>query len=237
MIKHLLKQVANQFGYDIQHLPTDPIARQQLDLLRKHNINLIFDVGANVGQYAQKMRTLGYKGRIVSFEPQPDAFQLLRQKAAVDSNWQAVETALGNFDGETTINVSQNSYSSSILDILPAHLESAPDASYIDRVPVKVQKLDSILAQYFDLDSHLFVKIDTQGFERQVFEGALHSLSKIKGFQMELSLLPLYEGEMLMQEMIDLLRNYGYCLQLIESGYRHHKTSEIIQLECYFLKF
>lgn len=235
-MKRLIKDIANKFGYDILHLPTNSIERQQLDLFKEHEINLIFDIGANVGQYAQKIRRLGYKGKIVSFEPLPDAFQILKNNAANDPHWQVVQTAIGNFNGESKINIAQNSYSSSILDILPVHIESAPESKYIATTKVNVQKLDDIIDLYYTDSSRLFVKIDTQGFEKQVLEGALKSLNKIKGFQMELSLLTLYENETLMQDMIDLLRTYGYKLVIIEGGHRNYNTGEILQVEGYFLK-
>lgn len=235
-MKGFLKSIAQKFGYDILHLPTNPVERQQLDLFKEHRINLLFDIGANVGQYAHKIRRLGYRGRIISFEPLPDAFQQLKVNAAHDPDWQVIQTAIGNFNGESHINVSQNSYSSSILDMLPTHLESAPDAQYKGKVPIKVQKLDDLIEQFYTSDSQLFVKIDTQGFEKQVFEGAMQSLPKIKGFQMELSLIPLYEGEALMQEMIELLRNYGYKLVLLEGGHRNYDTGEILQVEGYFFQ-
>lgn len=235
-MRRLIKDIAKKIGYDILHLPTNPIERQQLDLFKEHEINLIFDIGANVGQYAQKIRRLGYTGKIVSFEPLPDAFQILKNDAANDPHWQVVQTAIGNFNGESKINIAQNSYSSSILDILPVHIESTPESQYIATTKVNVQKLDDIIDLYYTDSSRLFVKIDTQGFEKQVLEGALKSLDKIKGFQMELSLLPLYENETLMQDMIDLLRTYGYKLVLIESGHRNYNTGEILQVEGYFLK-
>ena len=83
---------------------------------------------------------------------------------------------------------------------------------------------------------NLYVKIDTQGFERQVFDGSMWSLPHIKGFQMELSLQPMYEGETLMQEMLHLLQSSGYKLKLMDSGHRNHKTGELLQVEVYFFR-
>ena len=236
MMKAFLKKIARKYGYDILHLPTDSLVRQRLDLLKQYDINLIFDIGANVGQYAQKMREMGYQGEIVSFEPLPGEFQQLKKKAEGDFRWKAAEFALGNFNGTAEIHVAQNSYSSSILDILPVHVESAPDSVYVGTKTIKVRRLDDVIDQYFLPGQNIFVKIDTQGFERQVFEGSMASLSKIKGFQMELSIVPLYEGETLMQEMVDLLRSYGFKLKLIEGGHRNYETGELLQVEGYFYR-
>lgn len=235
-MKKLLKTIARRFGYDILHLPTDPIARQWLDLMHANQIDLVFDVGANVGQYAQRIRALGFQGEIVSFEPMADAYAQLKARAATDPHWTVVQTALGDYDKPAVINVSTNSYSSSMLDILPLHIESAPDAVYVRQEPISVQRLDSLIDQFYRPGNNLFVKIDTQGFERQVFEGSWRALDKIRGFQLELSLQPLYEGETLMQEMIVLLRRQGFRLRLLEGGYRNDKTGELIQAEGYFFR-
>jgi len=235
-MKAFLKQIARRFGYDILYLPTDPLVRRQMDLLQSSRIDLILDVGANTGQFAQHMRQWGYKGAFVSFEPLPDAYKQLEQSAYRDSAWKAVNLAIGNFDGTTIIHVSKNSYSSSILDILPAHVESEPNSAYMGDVTVKVKKLDSIFEAYCPPGKNIFVKIDTQGFNRQVFEGAINSLDRILGFQIELSLVPLYQGETLMQEMIVLLKRYGYKLKLIEGGHMNNETGELLQVEGYFYR-
>jgi hypothetical protein len=80
------------------------------------------------------------------------------------------------------------------------------------------------------------IKIDTQGYERRVFEGCKGSLDKIAGFQMELSLVSLYEGETLIQEMVDLLRKHGYKLMLLEPGHKNYKTGELLQVEVVFYR-
>ena len=235
-MKQLLKTIAQRFGYDILHLPTDPNARQWLELINANQINLIFDVGANIGQFGRRVRSLGYTEEIVSFEPIKETYQKLCTNVATDSHWKTVHSAIGNYDGPGQINVSANSYSSSVLNMLPVHIESAPDAVYARQETIRVQKIDSIIDQYYRPSKNLYVKIDTQGFERQVFEGSLQSLHKIKGFQMELSLQPMYEGETLMEEMVQLMRMEGYKLKLLDSGHRNYKTGELLQLEGYFFR-
>lgn len=235
-MKILLKKIANRIGYDILHLPADPIVRRRMELLNKHGIDLIFDIGANTGQFALKMRELGYRGRIVSFEPLPDAFAELQKNAAGDKNWTTVNTAIGNSEGEIKINIAQNSYSSSILDILPRHVESATDSVYVGKVTVPITTIDKVISKHYSEKQNLFLKIDTQGYERQVIEGCSNSLNLIKGFQLELSLTPLYSGETLMQEMVGLLRSKGFKLMLIEPGHQDYTTGELLQIEGIFYR-
>jgi FkbM family methyltransferase len=235
-MKKILKKLARRFGYDILHLPTDPLVRRQRDLWAAHGINLIFDVGANIGQFGQRVRQWGYTGELVSFEPMPAAFETLSRQSRNDPAWQTVNTALGNYDGNTTLHISRNSYSSSILNIMPTHVLSAPDSVYVQEETVPVRKLDTVIGEFYRPGHNLYVKIDTQGYERQVLEGALGSLDKICGFQMELSLTQLYEGETLMQEMVGVLKEYGFLLKLIEGGHLDYETGELLQVEGYFFK-
>jgi FkbM family methyltransferase len=235
-MKKFVKQLLQRFGYDILRQPTDPVVRQQIDLLKKYNINLVFDIGANIGQFGQRLRKMGFEGHIISFEPLPDAFEQVKAIADADAAWTVLHTAMGNFIGETQINVSKNSFSSSILEVLPVHVESAPESVYTHQITVPLQTVDSLIDRYYNENSRLYIKIDTQGFEKEVFEGSLLSLDKITAFQMELSLVPLYKGEMLMYEMVDLLREHGFRLMLIEGGHRNYKTGELLQVEGYFYR-
>lgn len=235
-MRSLIKKIAKKFGYDFVRLPADINLKRRMELLRQHNINLLFDIGANKGQFVKTIRELGYNGKIVSFEPLPDAFNILKVKSINDNNWEIIETAVGNFDGKVEINISKNSYSSSILDILPLHVESAPDSIYIDKITVPITKIDSIIDRFYFNDQNLFTKIDTQGFEKSVLDGCENSLDKIKGFQMELSIVPLYKGEVLMQDMVDILRAKGFKLMLIEGGHCSYTTGEMLQVEGTFYK-
>lgn len=235
-MKALLKKIAQKFGYDIMHLPTNSTVRRQIDLLRANDVNLILDVGANTGQFVTRMRQWGYQGNFVSFEPLPDAYKQLELAATKDRAWKTANLALGDFDGKAVIHVSRNSYSSSILDILSAHVESDPDSEYIADVKVPVRKLDSIIDEYCPPGQNLFMKIDTQGFERKVIEGSVNSLNRIVGLQMELSLIPLYQGETLMQEMIAIMKGYGYRLKLLEGGHMNYETGELLQVDSFFYR-
>lgn len=234
-MKKILKAFAQKFGYDILHTPTNPISRQWLDLINSNNVNVILDIGANTGQYGRKIRKTGYKGYIVSFEPVYSVYEQLKANTATDPRWQAIRTGVGNYDGIAEINIANNSYSSSILTMLERHIESVPGIEYTHTESISIQKIDTFIDKYNRFDN-IYIKMDTQGYERQVWEGCLKSLNKIVGMQMELSLVPLYEGETLLQEMINLLRTYGYKLKLIESGHKDYKTGEIIQVEAYFFR-
>lgn len=87
-----------------------------INLIQKYQVNCIFDVGANRGQYGLLLRSLGYKGRIISFEPVKSTFDILLAASAKDSSWDVYNYALGSEDTTKTIRVIKNSDLSSFLE-------------------------------------------------------------------------------------------------------------------------
>src|SRR5687768_3286364 len=126
LLKNLLKALIRPLGYEISpiRIPPPPVPSP----LTVKGIDVLFDVGANVGQFASEARAAGYRGRIVSFEPLPEAHAQILANSADDPDWLVHERcALGERIGETEINVSENSYSSSLLAITEACTSAAPD--------------------------------------------------------------------------------------------------------------
>jgi FkbM family methyltransferase len=210
--------------------------RRRIALIRNQNINIIMDIGANTGQYGMELRKIGYSGEIISFEPLTQAFKRLSEISSRDEHWRVYNYALGDNDGEATINISKNSASSSILDILPFHYENAENAEYMSREPVKLYKLDTIFDNHYQIGDKIFVKIDTQGYEKRVLEGALNSIPKIAGFQIELSLVPLYKDSPLFFELIEYLNSLGFSLFSVENGFYEEKTGRLLQLDGIFFR-
>jgi hypothetical protein len=99
-----------------------------------------------------------------------------------------------------------------------------------------VSMIDSIIDNYYHPNNNLFVKIDAEGFEHKVIEGASRSLKRIIGFQVEMSLVPLYEGAPLFTEMISYLANKGYTLMSIEPGFSNHLTGQLMQIDGIFFR-
>lgn len=235
MIVRKFKDIIRKFGIDVIRFPGETL-KGRISLLREHSINLLFDVGANEGQYAQLMRTLGFTGRIVSFEPLSSAFALLASHAQADKNWQAVQMAIGDYDGDVEINIAANSQSSSILAMLPSHVQAAPDSSYIGKEKVPIARIDSIARQYYREGDNLFLKVDTQGFERKVIEGASATLELIRGIQLEMSLVALYQGEDTFMDMIAWLQHKGYELHSLEPGFRDPVSGRLLQVDGVFFR-
>lgn len=196
---HEIRRLLWKFGYDISRFnPADhPLARRKR-ILETFAIDTVLDVGANTGQFARQLRhDLGFLGRILSFEPASQAFEALRVNSKGDPTWEVYQWALGDIEGTGEINLSANTYSSSIFAMLPSHSKSAPDSKYIGKESITIRTVDCVFRELCGSARNVYLKIDTQGFEYQVLKGAEASLRSIETLQIEMSLVPLYQGSAL----------------------------------------
>ncbi|MFA4828252.1 MAG: FkbM family methyltransferase [Thermodesulfovibrionales bacterium] len=240
MLKRAIIKFVRKLGLDLlRYTPENSNVARMQRIFSYHHINLVLDVGANIGQYAKSLREIGYTGKIVSFEPLSSAYAQLTAASGKDPLWEvAPRAAIGDRDGEITINISKNSVSSSVLPMLAPHLKAAPDSGYVDSEMVSLYKLDSLAYKYIDYSSRsVYLKMDVQGFELQVLEGASKTLPMIKGIQLEMSLIPLYEGEPVFKDMLGKLEQLGYELYALIPGFTDGKTGRLLQLDgIFFLK-
>jgi FkbM family methyltransferase len=211
--------------------------KSSLSPLVYHRIDLLLDVGANIGQYAQRARQEGYTKRIVSIEPSSEAHAILTRTAQSDPLWTVHERcALGAAMGERTLNISGNSQSSSLLDMLPAHVTAASSSAYVGREQTPIVTLDSLIERYRTANERVFVKIDTQGFEQEVLDGAKSSLADISGVQVELSLVPLYESQELYDYFLRRLEAQGFRLWSVIPGFSSPTTGQLLQMDAIMLR-
>ncbi|MGD0712123.1 MAG: FkbM family methyltransferase [Bacteroidales bacterium] len=215
------------------HLSDELKSRQFF--LNYYGINLLLDVGANIGQYSTLMRRIGYKGEIISFEPLKSAYSELKKKTELDDKWQCENFALGNKEEQAIIHISGNSYSSSLLEILPLHIEYDKDSQYVANETIQIKKLDDVFQNYYQPGEVVMLKIDTQGYEKNVLEGAKQSLINITLLQLEISIEPLYDKEVLFLEMINYLNEIGFELFTLENGIRNPKSGKLLQVDGIFV--
>jgi FkbM family methyltransferase len=236
MLKGFIREFARRRGVEILGYPRAFAAQRSLrGLLEQERIDLVFDVGANTGQFVDELRTSGYGGRIVSFEPLKSAHAVLRGRANEDSLWTIAErTAIGAETGQVEIHISRNGVSSSVLDMLPSHSEAEPQSSYTGTEIVPVRRLDDLCT--IGAKDRAMLKIDVQGYERQVLEGAPRVLGGCCAVIVEMSLVPLYEGQVLAKELWDLLAGAGFEAWALEPGFRHPETGRMLQLDGIFVR-
>lgn len=234
-LRRLLKRWLRRSGWDLIRFDpsTHPLARRA-KLLKNYRISVVLDVGANTGQYATELRDLGYTARIVSFEPLTSAYEQLSAAAQSDPCWQTRQHALGEDDGNREINIGANSQTSSFLNMLPSLLKAFPDSGYVNSESVRIRRLDSVFDEIARPDDRVWLKIDTQGFEKAVIEGAGNALSRIEAIQAEVSLHPLYEGETTLAEFLPFMEGKGFSLVALETFMGDAVTSHLLQAECIF---
>jgi FkbM family methyltransferase len=200
-------------------------------------LDLMFDVGANTGQYVKLIRNQGFQKQIVSFEPLSIEHEFLKLLAAKDNKWRVFDRcAIGSSSGLATINISENSFSSSLSEILETHVDAAPKSKYIGTENVQVFKLSEIYNANFKNFNRVGLKIDVQGFEMEVLRGAIEILDKIYYIQIELSTVPIYANQNLYHEIDALLREAGFNLWKIIPGFTHPRTGQQLQFDGVYIK-
>jgi len=233
-----LQRIARRLGYDLapRRKARSPDA-QLAAVLERFSISCVLDVGANVGQYALRLREWGYRGRIVSFEPLAEAHARLLRRAAGDPAWQvAPPIAIGDRDGEVQIEVSAELDMSSILPQSALLRRVSPSSAVTRRERVPLARVDRIASAWLQPDDEVFLKIDVQGYERQVLEGAGDLLSRLRGIQLEMSLVACYDGEPGFHDLLDLLESAGFELFLLLPGYFERKLARQLQVDGVFIR-
>ncbi|MDJ0947408.1 MAG: FkbM family methyltransferase [Alphaproteobacteria bacterium] len=215
-----------------------PLHWQRLaGLLDAHGVTVVLDVGANTGQYAGYLRAAGWTGRIVSFEPQTAAHAQLTEAARADPAWTvAPPVALGAAEGAQVLHVSAESDMSSLREMRADFLSVSPTSRKVGEETVRVAPLDSLFDDHVGPADRAFLKIDTQGSEAEVLAGAGASLARIVGLQLELSLVPLYEGEADYRALLDRVHGLGFAPYLIIPGYWSRHLGRMVQFDGIFFR-
>jgi FkbM family methyltransferase len=236
-VLHGVRTAVRRLGIDVTRYPVDTPEFQVALLLRHHGVDNVLDVGANAGQYAAGLRACGYGGRIASFEPISEPHARLVRQRADDPLWTAWKCALGERSGPAKINVAANAgASSSLLPMLARHVEAAPDAVYVRTEEVEVERLDAVWESVVAPGDRVFLKLDVQGFERQVLAGAGSRVDDCVGLQLEVSLVPLYDGGMLYREAIDWAEWRGFTLMHLLPGFTDARSGRMLQCDLVFFR-
>ena len=177
-------------------------------------VDCVFDVGANRGQYASMLRKdAGFSGTILSFEPNPDIFAELSRRAAADRKWHVFNLALSDFDGSASFNIMAADQFSSL-----KKPSDEQDAIFADRnrvtrtVEMQCRRIDGLLPELQAEHGFFrpFLKMDTQGHDLSVCEGAGDAIAAMAGVQTELGVRPIYDGGTGYQAMIGWLGERGF---------------------------
>jgi len=207
-------------------------------LLAFHRIDCVVDVGANDGGFATAIRGAGYSGRIISFEPLLEPFEKLRKQADSDRDWDVHRCAVGATADEVMIHVAGDAgKSSSVLPMLPSHTNAAPNSRPVGTQTVRQERLDQLLPQLaVHADSRVFLKVDVEGYENAVLDGAagIFDDGSVVGLQLELSFVPLYRGAMTYREGLDRAEGLGMRLMGLDPVFADEASGQLLQADAVF---
>jgi FkbM family methyltransferase len=220
--------------------PAGEVSRNTRNLMRVlefHGIDLVLDIGANVGQYGRRLRRGGYRGRIVSFEPLSAAHAALTEAAAGDGAWEvAPRVAIGDSDRPVTVNISATSDLSSVLDFTREMADLLDSSAYVGSEVASQARLEALFGRFVRPGERVLLKTDTQGYDRQVIEGARGILKRVPLIQVELSVVAIYRGGLPWLDMVRWLDTLGYSPIFFIPGYFNRRTARLLEMDGVFLR-
>jgi len=195
----------------------------------------VIDVGGNVGQFAVAALEIFKPKILYSFEPNPNCLPLLRRNLSKYACATVFEVALSDAAGSAPFRLNSHSHSSSLLELSNNHIDSFPSASQVAVVDVPVSRLDDVLSNV-DILGPCLLKIDVQGLEAHVLRGSSGLLGHVDCIILEASFKPMYLGETLFLEMIELMQKFEFRFVRPVGWLTDPYTSEIIQMDALFVR-
>ncbi|MGH6683332.1 MAG: FkbM family methyltransferase [Pseudolabrys sp.] len=217
----------NSLGASLRQLHVyDRRAEHQLpeiSILKKfvetYAVDCIFDIGANQGQYARLLRkNVGFQGTIISVEPNPETFSVLRSRSDTDPNWRAENIGLAAHDGEQSLSIMAGHQFTTLSEPITTEAAHASNVSSLNtvtkriQVPVKTLKTFYLEAKNATPFEQPFLKMDTQGYDAVIADSADDILKKFIGIQTEVSFVRLYSDSIQFHESLDFYARRGFTL-------------------------
>lgn len=233
----MIRKITRLLGYELIKTKHHPTLQSHLaNFFHDLNIDLVLDVGANNGQFANTLRSIGYSGRIISFEPVSTCFEKLCLLSKNDPLWSVMHLALGDKKEKKTINVFNSTDFSSLLDPNSFGKNTFEQMRTSKKEIIPVDTIDNILSELkLENITNIFLKMDTQGYDLNVFNGASSSLSMIIGMLTEISLHPIYEQMPGYHEVLQIYEKSGFTITGLYPITRN-KDLSIIEMDCVMIK-
>lgn len=207
-------------------------------IVSSYDVNCVLDVGANKGQFAKELRRSGYHGHIVSFEPVPDIFKRLERIAAGDPKWTVLPYALGREDGSVEMKVVFGTMSSA-LGPTDYGRQRYKRFQNITTVDVPLRRLDGLLDEIAPdevSDPRWYLKLDTQGFDVEVFAGLGDRKTEIVAMQSEMALLSIYEGMPRLPAALETYESAGFEVSGMFPVTREKDTGRVLEFDCVLVR-
>ena len=193
----------------------------------------VIDVGANVGQFAVAAANFFPAAVLHCFEPEPASVAELQKNLRALPQARVYPLALGDRDGEISFHVNTHRHSSSVLSLAPEHRRAFPGAQEEATISVPIATLDTVFRNT-DLPRPVLLKLDVQGYEPAVIRGGRVTLARVDYVLMETSFKPLYQGEMLFPEILEMMGELDFHFERPVGWLCHPRTGEIMQMDALF---
>ena len=208
MVKNILKSALSKLGFVVHRKQP---WMDNFRWLEKHQIKTVLDIGANEGLFAMEYAKILPEATIYSFEPIQAVFERLKSRTS-GLKVKVFNYGLGDVSGKLKINVNQFSPSSSILELSSIHKENYGFAVKSTEEEISIKRLDEEFA-VSDFEKNLLVKIDVQGFEDKVLNGADNILANTRVVYLEMTFRELYSGQKLFHDLYTRLYELGFDYQ------------------------
>ena len=206
MIKNIIHRIFNEKGYSIIRTPSVELDIElgKYKWLQEYGIQTIIDVGANIGQFSNKISKILPNANIFAFEPLNNCYTELLSNVKHNTNIECFNFALGKEEGIFDMYSNDFSPSSSLLKMDKTHVDLFPQTSETSIEQINVKTLDSFL-NTIKINRKVLLKIDVQGYELNVLKGAEEILNQVDIIILESSFMPLYENQPLFHEIYSYL--------------------------------
>ncbi len=213
--------------------PSDEYVFKQIAELRP---DVVLDVGANEGQFVNRLRASGYSGKVISFEPQHQPFAALLAQASLDPAWECHQLAVGNAAANLPMHMSAFSPSSSLLPIGRLHIDLMPNTQEIGIETVTVVRLDELLSAADFSSRGAFLKLDVQGYELPALRGAGDLVRNFAGALVELNFSSLFVGQSKYYDVMAALDLAGLRFVRLSDVNYHPQTGHLLWADALFLR-
>lgn len=207
--------------------------------LTAFSVEAVIDVGANEGQFATFLRSMGYKGFIVFVEPAHQPFELLAEKARNDGDWLAYQLAAGTTEGFAELQLASMSELNSLQGMTEfGHQFFGGTTVRTGTERVQVVRLDQILAEVFERRNiqRALLKLDTQGWDLEAARGAEGLMDRIVAIQTEISFQALYEKMPTFEESWSYFRDRGFEILALSPISIDYRSMILAEMDCLMVR-
>lgn len=195
----------------------------------------VIDVGANVGQFAVACKKIFPSATVHSFEPLPECVVKLKRHLSKFADVYVYPIALGEQSGEVMFHVNSHSHSSSILALGERHHRAFPHARETHTIKVPLSTLDFEMKS-ISMKGPVLLKLDVQGYEPQVLEGATETLKRVDYVLLEASFRPMYEGEKTFMPIARAMEERGFEFLRPIAWLNDPRSGEVLQADALFAR-